>query len=140
MTKLLFRILFTVAFFGYAASAANKTSKLDGDIISKLTGLAGQMNQKEGVYKVSLSRDDIKPTVAGVKLAPAEGLTSWVAFTQTGDHMMIMGDTVLTEDQVNPVMSVALENGLEVTALHNHFFADSPRVMFMHIGGMGDQE
>jgi len=53
---------------------------------------------------------------------------------------MMMGDTVLTEDQVNPVMSVALENGLEVTALHNHFFYDSPKVMFMHIGGMGSEE
>jgi hypothetical protein len=52
---------------------------------------------------------------------------------------MVMGDLVLTEDQVNPVMSVALESGLEVTALHNHFFGDSPKVMFMHIGGMGDQ-
>src|SRR4051812_7391252 len=56
-----------------------------------------------------------------------------------GDHTMVMGDQCLTEDQVNPVMSAALENGLEVTALHNHFAADSPRVMFMHIGGSGDE-
>jgi hypothetical protein len=56
-----------------------------------------------------------------------------------GDHAMVMGDQVLLEDQVNPVMSTALDNGLEVTALHNHFSGDTPRVMFMHIGGMGDQ-
>src|SRR6478609_1513406 len=68
------------------------------------------------------------------------GLTTWAAFTRSGEHTMVMGDMCLTEDQVNPVMSVALDNGLEVTALHNHFFWDSPKVMFMHIGGSGDQD
>jgi hypothetical protein len=116
-----------------------KTQKLNGDKIAKLTGLSGQMNDKERVYKVSFPRADIKPVAAGVALSPPMGLTSWAAFTQTGDQVMMMGDTVLTEDQVNPVMSVALENGLEVTALHNHFFYDSPKVMFMHIGGMGEE-
>ena len=71
---------------------------------------------------------------------PAMGLTSYAAFMNAGGKTMIMGDTTLLEDQVNPVMSVALDNGLEVTALHNHFFWDSPKVMFMHIGGMGDEE
>ncbi|MGZ3805898.1 MAG: DUF1259 domain-containing protein [Pseudobdellovibrionaceae bacterium] len=132
--------LFLTNEFGCSALAIGKKPGLDGTKISQLTGLPGQMNSKEGVYKVTLTRDDIKPTVAGVKLVPSQGLSSWVAFTQTGKDVMVMGDTVLTEDQVNPVMSVALENGLEVTALHNHFFADSPRVMFMHIGGMGDQD
>src|SRR5262249_11939419 len=65
------------------------------------------------------------------------GLTSWAAFEPAGAGVMVMGDLVLTEDQVNPVMSVALENGLEVTALHNHFLGESPRVMFMHVGGRG---
>ena len=65
------------------------------------------------------------------------GLTVWAAFKIMGDHTMMMGDMVLLEDQVNPVMSAALDNGLEVTALHNHFFWDSPKVMFMHIGGTG---
>ena len=119
---------------------AAKVKRLDGEKISELTGLKGQMNEKEGVYKVSFPRSDIKSTAYGVKLVPGLGLTSWAAFTQTGNQVMMMGDTVLTEDQVNAVMSVALENGLEVTALHNHFFGDSPKVMFMHIGGMGDQE
>src|SRR5690242_12391835 len=79
-------------------------------------------------------------TAAGVKMTPAMGLTCWASFTRMGDHAMVMGDQVLLEDQVNPVMSVALDNGLEVTALHNHFFYDNPKVYFMHIGGMGDQE
>src|SRR5205823_10990302 len=63
----------------------------------------------------------------------------WASFKRMSDHAMVMGDQVLLEDQVNAVMSVALDNGLEVTALHNHFFWDSPKVMFMHIGGMGDE-
>src|SRR5207249_4678434 len=107
--------------------------------IESLTGLKGVMNEKEGVFKVSYPRSDIQAVAAGVKLTPPMGLTCWVAFIATGDHVMCMGDTVLLEDQVNPVMSVALDNGLEVTALHNHFFWESPRVMFMHVGGMGDE-
>jgi hypothetical protein len=68
------------------------------------------------------------------------GLTSWAAFQPVGTQTIVMGDMVLLEDQVNPVLSVALMNGLEVTALHNHFFWESPKVMFMHIGGMGNTE
>ena len=71
---------------------------------------------------------------------PRLGLTSWTAFQQAGHGVMVMGDMVLLEAQVNPVMSVALDNGLEVTALHNHFFGDEPKVMFMHIGGHGSGE
>jgi hypothetical protein len=67
------------------------------------------------------------------------GLTSWAAFKPAGAHVVVMGDLVLLEDQVNPVMSTALDNGLQVTALHNHFFWDTPKVMFMHIGGMADE-
>ena len=94
---------------------------------------------KEGAFKVSVPRGDLSVTAAGVKLTPPMGLTSWAAFKKAGGHTVVMGDTVLLEDQVNPVMSVALDNGLEVTALHNHFFWDTPKVMFMHIGGMGDE-
>jgi hypothetical protein len=97
------------------------------------------MNEKEGVFKVSMPRADLNVSSNGVKLTPPLGLTCWAAFKRMGDHAMVMGDQVMLEDQVNPVMSVALENGLEVTALHNHFFWDSPKVMFMHIGGMGDE-
>src|SRR5438105_11068799 len=72
-------------------------------------------------------------------MTPPMGLTCWASFMKMGDHTMVMGDIVLLEDQVNPVMSTALDAGLEVTALHNHFFWDTPKVMFMHIAGMGDQ-
>src|SRR5204863_1328209 len=108
--------------------------------IEQLTGAKGKMDEKERAFKVSLPRNDINVTAAGVKLTPAMGLTCWAAFKTMGDHAMVMGDQVLTEDQVNPVMSVALDNGLEVTALHNHFAGEQPRIMFMHIGGMGDVE
>jgi hypothetical protein len=115
-------------------------AKLDGAKIEQLTGAKGKLDEKENVFKVSMPRSDLSVTAGGVKLTPPMGLTCWAAFTKVGEHTMVMGDQVLLEDQVNLVMSVALDNGLEVTALHNHFFWDSPKVMFMHIGGMGDEE
>ena len=118
-----------------AADIALNTSKIE-----TLTGIKGVLNEKEGVFKVTLARDDIKLTIAGVKMNPQLGLGAWAAFIKAGEHTMVMGDMVLLEEQVNPVMSTALDNGLEVTALHNHFFWDTPKIMFMHIGGMGDEE
>jgi hypothetical protein len=73
-------------------------------------------------------------------MTPPMGLTSWAAFKRSGKEDMVMGDMVMTEDQVSPVMSAALDHGLEVTALHNHFIWESPRIMFMHIGGMGPEQ
>jgi uncharacterized protein DUF1259 len=108
--------------------------------IEQLVGVKGKLDETEGVFKVSLPRADIQATVGGVRMTPPMGLTCWVAFKRVGNHTIVMGDQVLLEDQVNQVMDVALDNGLEVTALHNHFLWDSPRVMFMHIAGMGDEE
>ncbi|MDB4964995.1 MAG: LppY/LpqO family protein [Myxococcales bacterium] len=119
---------------GVAAAAP----ALDTAQLEQLTGAKGKLDDKEGVFKVSVPRADLKVVAAGVHLTPPMGLTTWAAFTRNGAHTMVMGDLCLTEDQVNPVMTVALANSLEVTALHNHFFWDSPKVMFMHIGGMGD--
>jgi len=114
-------------------------AKLDTAGIEQLTGAKGTWSEEEGVFKVSLPRGDIAATVAGVKMSVPMGLGGWASFKKAGDQCMVMGDSVLLEDQVNPVMSVALDEGLEVTALHNHFMWDSPRVMFMHVGGMGDE-
>src|ERR1700681_1692269 len=119
-----------------AASAAG----LDTALIERLTGAKGALDAAEGVFKVSVPRTDLGLEVMGVHMAPRLGLTSWAAFRKMGDHAMVMGDLVLREDQVNLVMSAALDAGLEVTALHNHFLWDTPRVMFMHIGGHGPQE
>ena len=118
---------------------AAETAGLDTAAIEQLTGAKGSYNEKEKVFKVSAPRTDLKLIIAGVKMIPALGLTSWAAFIPAKDGVMVMGDTVLLESQVAPVMTTALENGLEVTALHNHFFYDSPKVMFMHIGGHGEQ-
>src|SRR6266850_7083681 len=129
-----------VTLAGTATLSIAAQGKLDSAKIEQLTGMKGEMNEKEGVLTVRAPRTDLQVTTAGVKMNPAMGLTSYAAFMKAGAKTMLMGDTTLLENQVNPVMSVALDGGLEVTAIHNHFFWDSPKVMFMHIGGMGDEE
>jgi hypothetical protein len=111
---------------------------LDTAAIESITGLTGTMNKAENVFKVSKPRTDIKPKVDRWSLPPFMGTTSYAAFMPMAGGAMMMGDTVLLEDEVNPAMSAALDAGLEVTALHNHFFFDQPKIYFMHIGGMGD--
>jgi len=123
------------------AIARSFAADLDTGRIDELTGLKGKMNEKEGVYKVTFPRDDVKVVVDGRTMPPFMGLGTWAAFTK-GAHTeaMVMGDTVLFEDEVNPAMSAAFDNGLSVTALHNHFFFDHPKVYFMHIEGEGTVE
>ena len=113
---------------------------LDGAKIDQITGLKGKLSEKENVYKVTWPRSDVKVAVDGWTMPPFMGLGTWAAFTETKSGAMVMGDTVLFEDEANPVMSAALDNGLSVTALHNHFFFDEPKVYFMHIGGEGGIE
>ncbi|MGE5208745.1 MAG: DUF1259 domain-containing protein [Alphaproteobacteria bacterium] len=110
---------------------------LDTSKIDQLTGLKGKMNEKEGVYKVTFPRNDVKVVVDGWTMPPFMGLGTWAAFTPTQNGAMVMGDTVLFEDEVNAALTAALDNGLNVTALHNHFFFDHPKVYFMHIEGEG---
>jgi len=135
-SSLLGMLLAAVVALSPQAGAAGPT--IDGATIESVTGLKGTYNKTENVFKVSKPRDDVKVNVDRWAMPPFMGLTSWAAFTPMGKQLMLMGDTVLFEDEVNPAMSAALDNGLEVTALHNHFFFDQPRVYFMHIGGMGD--
>jgi len=128
---------FALIAFVYASVAADfNTARID-----ELTGLKGKMNEKEGVYKVTFPRNDVKVVVDGWTMPPFMGLGTWAAFIK-GAHTeaMVMGDTVLFEDEVNSAMSAALDNGLSVTALHNHFFFDHPKVYFMHIEGEGTVE
>ncbi len=139
--------ILAAAFAGAATSQADPAAtggakagpaELDTARIEQLTGAKGALDAKEGVFKVSVPRSDLSVVAAGVQLTPPLGTTSWAAFEPAGPgHVMLMGDLVLLEDQVNPVMSTALDSGLEVTALHNHFFWDTPKLMYMHIGGMG---
>lgn len=122
-----------------ALVAVPQPKQLDSAAIEKAIGAKGAWNEKEDVFKVSVPRTDLSVTVAGVRMTPALGLTSWAAFQRRGTTTMVMGDMVLLEDQVSPVMDAALQSGLEVTALHNHFLRDTPNVMFLHVGGMGDE-
>lgn len=122
-----------------AAAALNvAAAPFDTVRIDELTGLKGKFNEKEQVYRVTFPRGDVPVAVDGWKMPPFMGLGTWAAFTK-GAHAeaMVMGDTVLFEDEVNPVMSAALDNGLSVTALHNHFLFDRPKVYFMHLAGEG---
>src|SRR5437762_9371808 len=132
-------LLPTTILLGIVSSAF--AADLNTARIDELTGLKGKMNEKEGVYKVTFPRNDVKVAVDGWTMPPFMGLGTWAAFTK-GAHTeaMVMGDTVLFEDEVNAAMSAAFDNGLSVTALHNHFFFDQPKVYFMHIEGEGTVE
>jgi len=91
-----------------------------------------------GVYRVALPRTDIKATLDGVELKPGFALGSWLAFEKMGEQGMVMGDLVLTETEVNPVMTKLAAGGIEVTALHNHLLRNQPFTMYMHVLGHGD--
>jgi hypothetical protein len=124
--------------FSLLANSA-QAETLDTAKIEQIIGLKGSLNTNEGVFKVTSPRNDVRVLVDGWTMPPFMGLASWAAFSeQKTDDVMVMGDTVLFQDEVNSVMSVALDNGLAVTALHNHFFYDEPKVYFMHISGAGD--
>ncbi|MBI2919534.1 MAG: DUF1259 domain-containing protein [Planctomycetes bacterium] len=130
-----------VAFLLAATSACSAAPPLDGPRIDQLTGAKGTWIEAEGVYKVTQPRAEVAVTVDGAKLPPFAGLTSWAAFKAGNDgRVMLMGDLVLFEDEVDAAMGAALDGGLAVTALHNHFLREEPRVFFMHIGGDGDVE
>jgi len=120
------------------ATRAQDIPGLDTAGIEQASGLKGQVIAEEKVFKIGKPRTDVKIQVDQWSMAPFMGLGSWAAFTPAHGGAMMMGDTVVFEDEVNPVMSAAFDAGLEVTALHNHFFFDEPKVYFMHIGGMGD--
>jgi hypothetical protein len=132
------KLFLTAALFCAAISIARPA--LDTAKIDQLTGLKGKMNEKEGVYKVTFPREDVKVVVDRWTMPPFMGLGTWAAFIATKDGAMVMGDTVLFEDEVTAAMTAALDNGLNVTALHNHFFFDQPKVFFMHIEGEGSVE
>jgi hypothetical protein len=103
-----------------------------------LTTLGKQGDFKDNVLKVNIPRNDVKVTVAGVATPTPFGFGGWVAMTKgDGGQQVLMGDLVLLQDEVNPVMSAILDNGLDVTALHNHFFWDEPRMFYMHVHGHG---
>jgi len=128
--------LFQILILG-CASMAQKGPASDFKAVEQALGRSGQP-QADGAYKFGLPRSDLKVTVGDVQVKPALALGSWVAFSSPGQDAMVMGDLVLAEDEVSPVMSALQENGLQITALHNHLLHETPRVMYMHIAGHGD--
>lgn len=126
-----------LAAFVIGACGATSADALDAKAIAKAadtkTAVSGD------VVRIDWSRDDVPVTVDGLPFPPAAGLGSWAAFKPTGkgESAMVMGDTVVFQDEVDAAMDAAFAHGLDVTALHNHFFYDEPKVYFMHIGGHG---
>jgi Domain of Unknown Function (DUF1259) len=119
--------------------AAPEQARLDPAKIGEASG-AKPTVAPDGVVRIAWPRTDVSVAVDGMPLKPFAGLGSWAAFSSAKDGAMVMGDTVVFQDEVSPAMDAAFAAGLEVTGLHNHFFHDEPKVYFMHIGGMGDPE
>jgi hypothetical protein len=133
MRRLLAFLLFLLpaSAFGQAAMPA--------DYQGVLTALGKQGDFKENVLRINIPRNDVHVVVDGVATPTPFGFGGWLALTKgTGGMDVVMGDLVLTENEVNPVMSALLTNGLDVTALHNHFFFDAPRIYYMHVHGHGN--
>src|SRR5215216_7221502 len=130
-----------VAFSGAARSSSQQqpATPAEWKPVEQAIGKSGAM-QAGDVFKFSFPRSDLNVTARGVQIKPALALGSWVAFKKMGDHAMAMGDLVLTEDEVSPVMMKLQQEGIEQTALHNHVLNESPRVMYMHISAHGDAE
>jgi len=129
-----------VTLIGHAAfvRAQNKsTTPEEWKPVEEALGKAGSL-QPGNVFKIGLPRNDLAVTVRGVSINPVLALGSWVAFRKMGSEAVVMGDLVLTEAEVGPVMWSLQESGIEQTALHNHVLDESPRVMYMHIQGHGD--
>lgn len=122
-----------------AMAQEERSHRLDAAAIGKAAGTEAA-EAEGGVVRIGWARDDVKVTVDGTALHPFAGLGSWAAFKSTPHGAMVMGDTVVFQDEVGPAMDAAFANGLEVSALHNHFFYDEPKVYFMHVGGTGDPE
>jgi hypothetical protein len=123
---------------GTAAPAADPTP-LNAEKIGAAAGVKAT-TAPDGVVRVAWPQTDVAVTVDRMPLKPFAGLGSWGAFTPTAHGAMVMGDTVVFQDEVDAAMDAAFANNLEVTALHNHFFYDEPKVYFMHVGGTGEPE
>jgi Domain of Unknown Function (DUF1259) len=123
---------------GSDGETAGGAPALDANVIEDASGREATV-AAGGVVRIGWSRDDVPVVVDGMSLPAAAGLGSWAAFQATGGgQAMVMGDTVVFQDEVSPAMDAALAHSLEVTALHNHFFYDEPKVFFMHLGGRGE--
>ncbi len=136
-----FRTFFVAAALGLSVQATPVLADTDTANMAALIFEASHAEvttTDDGVARIGWVRDDVLVTVDGMRLDPPAGLGSWAAFRPVDGGVLVMGDTVVFEDEITPAMDAALANGLTVTALHNHFIFDEPKVYFMHIGGHGD--
>src|SRR6476646_4588479 len=129
------RHLYLCAAIALTAAASARAQDVLAEYHQVLTTLGKQGDYKANVLKVNIPRNDVSVKVANVKTPTPFGFGGWIAMTKGSGMDVMMGDLVLTQDEVNPVMSALLNNGLEVTALHNHFFWDEPRMFYMHVHG-----
>jgi hypothetical protein len=131
-------ILFTSFFTLPVIAQKEKTELLDTAAIEKITGVKGKANN--GEYKITIPQNDLNVEVDGFKIIPPMGLGTWIAFTPAKDGAMIMGDIILTENDLKPVQQEVIRQGLTISAIHNHFVRNHPNIMYMHIGGSGKTE
>ncbi len=117
---------------------AQNSNKVDTTVIERITGMKGKANN--GEYKITVPQNDLSVMVDSFKIIPAMGLSTWIAFSPSIDGVMIMGDLILTETDLKPVQQEVIQQGLTITAIHNHFVRNHPNVMYMHIGGSGSAE
>jgi hypothetical protein len=136
MKQVLFSVI-SLAMLVLAPLSQSAQQTNDWKAVDTTLGRSGQ-NQPDGTHKFSMPRSDLNVTVEGVQVKAGLALGSWVAFRKMGPTAEAMGDLVLTEDEVGPVMQKLEESGIEITALHNHLLHETPRVMYMHIHGTGD--
>jgi hypothetical protein len=128
---------FIVGITGFALSAAAGAADIDWSKVDQALGKPGT-SQTGGVHKYGLPRTDLKITVDGVAIKPTLALGSWIGFLPMGNGAMFMGDLVLTENEISPVMKRLIDDGVEITAIHNHLLRTTPAVFYMHVGGQGD--
>ena len=130
----------TAAFFLLASFLFHYSVKaqLDTTAIEKITGVKGKSNK--GEYKITIPQNDLNVEVDGFRIIPPMGLGTWIAFTPAKKGAMIMGDIILTENDLKPVQQEVIREGLTITAIHNHFVRNHPNILYMHIGGSGKTE
>jgi hypothetical protein len=125
------------AISGVILVSGASAAEIDWSKVDQAIGKPG-INLPGGVHKFGLPRSDLKVTVDGVAIKPTLALGSWIGFMPMGAGAMFMGDLVLTENEIEPVMKRLLDDGIQITAIHNHLLRTSPAVFYMHVGGRGD--
>ena len=132
------KTILAILLFATLPVSDSAAQDVPADYQAVLKSLNRSGDYKAGVLKVNIPRSDVTVTVANVRTPTPFGFGGWIAMTKgSGGMEVMMGDLVLLQEEVNPVMSALLDNGIEVTALHNHFFWDNPRMYYMHVHGHG---